>query len=324
MHPRFEAHDESFAKVVGGAPRLAKVVDVDAHEGPVYVASEDALYVTTVPRTVDLPLARSRHVAVKRISLDGNRFPVLPERVGVVRQPANNANGMALGHDGSLLVCEQGSLGEHGAIARLDPQTGRREVVVDHWQGLRFNSPNDVALRHDGSIWFTDPSYGHLQGFKPAPMVGDFVYRFEPGAGRLTVVADDFEKPNGLAFSPDGATLYVTDSGANQAPGSYHVDLPHHVVAYDVVNGRTLVNRRLFCVTTPGFPDGITVDRDGRVYVSAATGVQVFERDGWLIGEIHLPGTVNFTFGGPAGNVLYITTDTAVWAAVLDTTGAPS
>jgi gluconolactonase len=193
---------------------------------------------------------------------------------------------------------------------------------VDSWAGLLLNSPNDVVVRRDGTIWFTDPSYGYRQGFRPEPQVGNYVYRFDPRSGRLSVVADSLDKPNGLAFSPDGQTLYVTDSGANDEPGSYHVGRPHHVVAFDVLDGRHLGPGRLFAVTTPGFPDGIKVDRDGRVYASALSGVQVFSPVGDLIGQVSLPGAVNFTFGGPGGRVLYITTDAAVWAAVLATAGA--
>ena len=148
------------------------------------------------------------------------------------------------------------------------------------------------------------------------------MYRFDPRSGRLSVVADSFDKPNGLAFSPDERTLYVTDSGANTEPGSYHVGRPHHVIAFDVPDGRHLGPGRLFAVTTPGFPDGIKVDQAGRVYASASSGVQVFSPPGDLIGLISLPGAVNFTFGGPGGQVLFITTDTAIWAAVLATAGA--
>ena len=151
-------------------------------------------------------------------------------------------------------------------------------------------------------------------------MLGDFVYRVDAGTGRAAVVADGFDKPNGIVFSPDGAVLYVTDSGANQAAGSFHVSRPHHIEAFDVSGGH-LTNRRLFAVTTPGYPDGLKVDTEGRVYASAATGVQVFSPEGDRLGEIHLPGAVNFTFGGPDHNVLFITTDTAVWAAVLAATG---
>ena len=137
---------------------------------------------------------------------------------------ANGANGMTADHDGRLVVCEQGSRWEPSRISRLDRGTGDRETVVEDWRGLPFNSPNDVVVASDGAIWFTDPSYGHLQGFRPQPAVGDFVYRHDPATGQTAVVADGFDKPNGIAFSPDERVLYVTDSGANQEPGQ----LPRH------------------------------------------------------------------------------------------------
>ncbi|NDJ53382.1 MAG: SMP-30/gluconolactonase/LRE family protein, partial [Chloroflexi bacterium] len=174
----------------------------------------------------------------------------------------------------------------------------------------------------DGTIWFTDPSYGYLQGFRPKPMVGDFVYRYDPHTERISVVADNFNKPNGIAFSPDESVLYINDSGANQEPGNYYVDKPHHILAYDLLEGRHLINQRLFAVTHPGFPDGMKCDAQGNVYVAAFSGVQVFNPLGDLIGEIMVPNTVNFTFGGPGNNILFITDDTAIWAATLEATGA--
>jgi len=320
----FELHDQEFAAVLGEAPRLVPVVTTDAHEGPVYVGAEDALYFTTLPRPGNLPAPGFPEVAIMRLALDGHRFPLDPERVSVVRAAANMANGMTLDREGRLIVCEQGTRSEHARISRLDLTTGAVETIVDDFRGLRLNSPNDVVVRSDGSVWFTDPSYGHRQGFRPEPLVGDYVYRYDPATDRLSVVADSFVKPNGLAFSPDEQVLYITDSGANQEPDSYHVHLPHHIMAFDVGDGRRLINGRLFAVTTPGFPDGIKVDSEGRVYASAFSGVQVFNPSGDLIGEIHLPGAVNFTFGGTDGNVLFITTDTAIWAAVLHATGQQS
>jgi gluconolactonase len=285
------------------------------------VADEDALYFTTLPRSADVPAPGFPGVAIKRLALDGDRFPLEHERLSLVREEANAANGMTLDREGRLVVCEQGTRSEPARISRLDPRTTAVETVVESWRGLRFNSPNDVVVKSDGSIWFTDPSYGHLQGFKPEPLLGDFVYRYEPLSDRLSVVADGFDKPNGLAFSPDERILYVGDSGANQEPSSYHVDRPHHVLAFDVRDGRHLVAERLLAVITPGFPDGIKVDGAGRVYVSSFSGVQVFDRGGDLIGEINLRGAVNFAFGGTAGNLLFITTDTAIWAAVLAVDG---
>lgn len=318
----FTIRDASFAAVLGDAARLERVVATDAHEGPVYAADEDAVYFTSLPKPTDVPAPGSRAVAIRRLELDGERFPLEPDRVTTLAERTNTANGMALDGEGRLVICEQGTRSEHAAIGRIDPATGRHETLVDEWGGLRLNSPNDVVVARDGAIWFTDPSYGHLQGFRPEPQVGDFVYRYDPGSGRIAVVADGFDKPNGLAFSPDESVLYVTDSGANQAEGSYHPNRPHHIQAFDVAGGRRLINRRLLAVTTPGFPDGIKVDTDGRVYASSFSGVQVFTPEGDLIGEIGVPGAVNFTFGGPDRNVLFITADDAIWAATLAAAGA--
>jgi gluconolactonase len=318
VHPGFGVYDSEFAAALGPAPRLALVAETDAHEGPVYVPGEDALYFTTLPQPRNTPTSGMPHAVIKRLALDGLSFPVDPSRLSVLPARVHMPNGMTLGHDGSLVVCEQGTRAEHARISRVDPRTGQVNTLTDRWGGLRLNSPNDVTVRSDGTIWFTDPSYGHLQGFRPEPQVGDYVYRYDPASGRLSVVADSFDKPNGLAFSPDEQTLYITDSGANQESGSYHVQRPHHIMAFDVQGGSHLGPGRLFAVTTPGFPDGIKVDLAGHVYASSFSGVQVFSPAGDLIGQIRLPGAVNFTFGGPGGEVLFITTDTAIWAAVLN------
>jgi gluconolactonase len=309
----FGASAPGFVDVVGEEPRLTLLAAVDAHEGPVYFADENALYFTTLPRPgVD----RSPSVQIKRLSLED------PSDVSVLVADANGANGMASDRGGALIVCEQGSRWRPARISGVDRATGEAEAVVEDWRGLRLNSPNDVVVASDGAIWFTDPSYGHLQGFRPAPEVGDYVYRHDPPTGETVVVADGFDKPNGIALSPDERTLYVTDSGANQEPGSYHLRRPHHIKAFDVREGRRLSGERLFAVVTPGFPDGLKVDRDGRVYASSFSGVQVFDPGGRLLGEIRLPGTVNFCFGGAERDLLLITTDTAVWAAALAAKGA--
>jgi gluconolactonase len=311
--PAFVTRAPAFVDVVGDAPRLWRVAQVDAHEGPVCVPDENALYFTTVPQPgVD----RSPQVQIKRLSLDQ------PEDVSVLVAEANGANGMALDGEGALIVCEQGSRWQPARITRVDRATADVEVVVDGWRGLRLNSPNDIVVASDGAIWFTDPSYGDVQGFRPPPEVGDYVYRHDPLSGETAVVADSFDKPNGIALSPDERVLYVTDSGANQEPGSYYPARPHHIKAFDVLDGRCLRGERLFAVVAPGFPDGLKVDRDGRVYASSFRGVHVFAPDGRLLGEMCVPGAVNFCFGGPELDLLLITTDTAVWAAVLAAKGA--
>jgi len=318
----FTRYAPEFEAVTGASPRLVKVLDVDAHEGPVYAADEDALYFTTLPRSrqeagLTVPL-----VDIRRLALDGLRFPASPDGVTVLRPQANAANGMTLAPDGSLLVCEQGSWYQPARISRVDRRTGVAVTVVDRWGTARLSSPNDVVVHRDGSVWFTDPSYGHLQGFRPRPTLPDAVYRFTPTTGALAVVDASFDKPNGVAFSPDCSVLYVTDSGANHEPGSYEPSRPHHVVALDLAEDGQVLARRPFAEISPGFPDGITTDVAGRVYVSCFSGVQVFTADGRPLGQIDLPGAVTFTFGGPDRNDLFITTDSAVWAAVLDTKGS--
>ena len=297
----FVAHDERFRDVLGKRPTLAKVVDVDAHEGPVYDPAQDSLYFTTVPRRDSRGVPR---VSIRRLALDGLRLTT-------VRADANVANGMFLDRDGSLVVCEQGTFDAPARISRVDKDKGAAETVVDAFGGFRLNSPNDVVVRSDGTIWFTDPSYGHRQGFRPEPELGDLVYRYDPRSGRLAVAADAFDKPNGLAFSPDERTLYVADNGR-----------PHHLLAFDVRRNGSLHRRRVVAAGTPEHPDGLEVDTEGRIYASARSGINVFDPAGVLLGEIALPGAVNFTFGGPDRNVLFITADTAIWAAVLNTKGA--
>jgi gluconolactonase len=203
-------------------PQLSRLAATAAHEGPVYVAGEDTLYFTSVPRPGDAGPV----VDVRRLDLPTGE-------VMTVRADANMANGMCLDRGGSLLICEQGGFERPARISRLDLLTGDAETVVDACNGVSLNSPNDVVVRSDGTIWFTDPSYGHLQGFRPPPQTGDHVYRHDPRTGETAVVARGFDKPNGLAFSPDEEVLYVADNGA-----------PHHLLAFDA-SGDRLRRRRV-------------------------------------------------------------------------------
>jgi len=257
------------------------VVETDAHEGPVYVEPERALYFTT--------RRAGRRVDIMRLSLPDRR-------VSTVVADAGAANGMTLDGDGRLLVCEQ----QPAAISRIDPATGDRETVVDAYRGLPLNSPNDVVMKSDGSIWFTDPSYAYLQGFGPEPQLGDHVYRYD---GELELVARGFEKPNGLAFSPDESVLYVGDSEACVLD------------AFDVVGGRRLANRRRFATIERGFPDGLKTDGRGNVYTTGGAGLLVFSPGGALLREIDLPGAVNFAF---AGDRLLVTADDAIWSTPVE------
>jgi gluconolactonase len=258
---------------------LTRLVDTDAHEGPVYV--DGALYFTT----------QRPDVEIRRLDLESGAIATVRRFTGV-------ANGMTLDSEGRLIVCEQ----HPAAITRFDPASGVVETLVDSFEGKPLNSPNDVVVASDGAIWFTDPSYGHLQGFRPPPALPDAVYRYY--AGKVTMVADGFDKPNGLAFSPDEDVLYVGDNGA-----------PRRILAFDVVDGRRLENARVFAPGTPGHPDGLKVDVSGRVYASASDGIRIYEPTGEQIAEIAVPGAVNFTFGG---RDLFITADDAIWVAALN------
>jgi gluconolactonase len=277
---------------VTNAAMTTRVVATDAHEGPVFVEEENALYFTSVPHRNGGPPI----VAIKRVDLESGR-------ISIVRPEANVANGMTLDPSGCLLVCEQGTMARDARISRFDCELGHFETVVDSYEGKPFNSPNDIVVRSDGTMWFTDPSYGWIQGFRPEPALPDAVYRFDPSTGEIDRLATSFDHPNGLAFSPDESVLYVGDSGR-----------PHHVKAFDVVDGRALANERIFADIQPGYPDGLKTDAYGRVYVSSFAGVQIFDSDGMPLDLIPVRDSVNFAF---AGNALFITNDTAIWKADL-------
>lgn len=270
---------------VTAAYRARLVAETDAHEGPVHVPEEDALYFTTSRPAV----------AIRRLDLRSGR-------VSTVRADANAANGMALGRDGRLIVCEQGAFHRAAAITAVDRVTGATETLVDAWHGLPLNSPNDVVVARDGGIWFTDPSYGQLQGFRPESVLRDRVYRLEPVTGELRVAADGFDKPNGLAFSPDEDVVFVADNGE-----------PHTVVAFDVIAGRHCANRRTLAAFPAEHPDGLAVDAAGRVYASTPDGLRVLAATGETLAEIELPGAVNFAWREPDRTALYVTADAAIW-----------
>ena len=313
-NPHFVIYSDAFLDVLGSDPSYETIANVNAHEGPVYVRGENALYFTTVPVTTNIPSFGDRNVAIGRLD-------VASGQVSTFVAATNMANGMTLDREGRLLICEQGSLETNARISRMDLKTKEVETVVDHWFGLPFNSPNDVVEKSDGTIWFTDPAYGSLQGFRPKPLIGDYVYRYDPADDSVTVVVDTFKKPNGLCFSPDQSILYVNDSGAIEGPNAYHVDLPHHIRAFDVADNSHLVNERLFAVVTPVIPDGLKVDSEGRVYSSSGTGVQVFDTTGRILGEILAGGVANFCFGGIGNNMLFMMCDTAINIATLAAKG---
>jgi gluconolactonase len=237
--------------------------------------------------------------------------------VDVFRADSNHANGNTRDRTGRLVSCEHG--GRRVTRTECD---GAITVLADLYQGKRLNSPNDVVVHSDGTIWFTDPDYGIIsdyEGFKSArEQDGCFVYRIDPSRGTLDVVADDFAKPNGLAFAPDEKTLYIADSGRSHDP-----DGPHHIRAFPVGKGGKLGRGRVFAQISPGAPDGFRVDTQGNLWTSAGDGVHCYDPGGTLLGKIKLPEQVaNLTFGGPRRNRLFITATTSLYAIFVAATGA--
>nr|WP_256473279.1 SMP-30/gluconolactonase/LRE family protein [Phyllobacterium sp. 21LDTY02-6] len=237
--------------------------------------------------------------------------------VSTFRSPSNFANGHSRDRQGRLVSCEHGPR----RVTRTEPD-GSITILADAYQGRRLNSPNDVVVKSDGSIWFTDPTYGILsnyEGYKAEPeQASRNVYRLQPDTGTIEAVVSDFTQPNGLAFSPDESKLYIADSGA-----SHDGTVPRHIRVFDVVDGTKLANGRVFCTIDNGNPDGMRADLDGNIWTSAADGVHCFAPDGSLLGKILVPQIVsNLTFGGPRRNRLFITATRSLYSVYVTATGA--
>jgi gluconolactonase len=237
--------------------------------------------------------------------------------VEVYRAPANFTNGHTRDRQGRLVSCEHGGR----RVTRTEPD-GSLTIIADRHKGRRLNSPNDVVVKSDGTIWFTDPSYGILsdyEGYKSdMEQDGCHVYRVDPASGDIRVVADDFVKPNGLAFSPDEKILYIADSGFSHDPGA-----PHHIRAFTVAEDGRLTKGVVFSEVSPGVPDGIRTDMEGNVWTSCKDGVICLDPSGASIGKIRVPQVVsNLTFGGPRRNRLFLTATKSLYAVYVATTGA--
>ena len=239
------------------------------------------------------------------------------------RQPSQRTNGHTRDRDGNMISCEHG--GRCVSRTYLD---GRYEVIVSHWQGKRFNSPNDVVVKSDGTIWFTDPPYGIIsdhEGIKAESAIGNNqVYRFDPQSGEISVVADDFDRPNGLAFSPDESELYIADSGHARGHGyGFDDSRPRHVRALKVVDGKRLAESRVLAVIEPKVPDGLRVDSEGLVWISAGDGIHCYTPQGERLGRILVPEVVaNLTFGGYGKSRMFICATSSIYAIETARTGA--
>jgi gluconolactonase len=234
----------------------------------------------------------------------------------VYRGDVEFTNGRTLDLDGAVVQCS------HGRRAVEREADGQVTVLVDRWQGKRLNSPNDVVVAADGSVWFTDPPYGIIsnrEGRIADPEYGGcYVFRLDERRGELTAMITDMVEPNGLAFSPDERILYVSDTGVLRDSSA-----PRHIRAYDVIDG-SCVNGRVFAEITVGVSDGFRVDEEGRVWTSSGDGVRVFTPDGEQLLHVPVPEKVaNVCFGGPDGRDLYIAASTSLYRIRTTARNAP-
>ncbi len=286
----FDIRNEAeFKKIVAPDAKVEKLAtNLKFTEGPVWLAQDGGYLVFS-----DIPADELKKWTAK----DG---------LATFRKPSQNANGNTLDGQGRLVSCEHS-----GRRVSLQEKGGAVSALVDQCDGKKFNSPNDVVVKSDGTIWFTDPPYGLPRG-QTKEQDGNYVFRFDPKTKTATVVVKDFDMPNGLCFSPDEKKLYVADSGK-----------PRHIRAFDVQKDGTLTGGGVFSQIDKGGPDGIRCDAQGRIFSSAGDGVHVFAPDGKLIGKILVPETpANLCFGGEDGKTLFITARTSLHSIPLLVKGA--
>jgi gluconolactonase len=236
--------------------------------------------------------------------------------VSVYRQPSGFANGQTRDREGRLIACSH----RERCLFRTELD-GKVTRLVDSHGGRRLNSPNDVVVKSDGSIWFTDPLYGiqsDYEGGRQRSEQPPALYRFDPGSGEIRIAAGDFDGPNGLAFSPDERRLYVSETGDQTTANPRQ-----YIRVFEVDDGGTLRGGEVFHKIEPGYADGMKVDEDGNLWSSAADGVHCFSPEGRLLGKILVPYRVsNLAFGGRAKSRLFIAGSHTLYAIYLNRRGA--
>jgi gluconolactonase len=265
-------------------------------EGPIWFADHDCLYVSDIPND-----------RILRWCEEGG--------MSVFRRPSGFANGHARDREGRLIGCSH----QHRCVTRTELD-GTVTILASHYLGKRLNSPNDIVCKSDGSIWFSDPHYGietDYEGGKAQPELPPLLYRLNPVSGVLDVVADDFEGPNGLAFSPDEAWLYVSETGTQFAEN------PHRCIRrFAVADDGRLSGGDVFHEVSPGYADGFRIDEAGNLWSSAADGVHCISPEGELLGKIRVPARVsNLCFGGRARSRLFMCASNALMAIYTNVRG---
>jgi gluconolactonase len=300
MSDDFEILDRRFARLVNHSARVEQLhTGCRWAEGPAYFAAGRYVVWSDIPNDRML------------------RYDETDGHVSVFRQPSNFSNGNTTDRQGRLVTCEHG-----GRRVSRTEHDGSITTIAERWNGKRLNSPNDVVVRSDGSIWFTDPAYGietDYEGHKAESEIGAcHVYRVDPATGETAAVITDMVRPNGLAFSLDEKQLYVVDTGRTHGPEN-----PAHMRVFDVDGAGTVSGGRVFADCTVGLFDGFRLDDEGRIWTSARDGIHCYDPDGTLIGKVRVPEiTANCVFGGPKRNILYICATSSLYAVRLMVNGA--
>ncbi|KAB8295348.1 hypothetical protein EYC80_007249 [Monilinia laxa] len=318
----FHIFNESFSSVLGNAPTISNILNSTGlsfpqfHEAAIFY-SESTLFVTSNQYASKTNSSATNNKAISITRLDKTNdgwTSTIIEPKGAIAL----ANGGTKYKDG-LVICDQGSMTTPGGLFFMNstaPYTTR--PLINHYYGVEFNSPNDVYATSDGALWFTDPSYGSWQGIRPQPQLPNHVYRYMPDTNDIRVVADGFQEPNGITFSPDEKTAYITDGMGN----STNPTGPRAIYAYDVITrgGQpSLANKRIFAVPEKGLPDGIKTDAAGNVYAGCGDGVNVWNEGGILIGKVVVPGgSANFVFGNEGNRTqIWLLNEDKLWQASL-------
>ena len=325
MSTAFKIHDDRFLPIIGPSPSLEVIFENDeypfAHEASVFIPSTNELFVTS-NQILDQE-TKERKVLISRCTLSTGDLGVSPKCEALPRPSAGipMANGGVNYDDNkSILFCGQGDMAKPSGLYKMRTTPPyETELLVGDFYDRPFNSLNDVITHSDGSIWFTDPSYGYNQGYRPYPRLPNQVYRFNPTTRSIRPMADRLGRPNGLCLSPDENTLYVTDTDWIHSPGDTDDMRVSSIYAYDVAtySGEPfLVNKRLFAMADKGIPDGIKCDMEGNVYSGCGDGLNVWNTGGVLLGRILLRGGVaNFCFG--RGGEIFLLNENKLWKATL-------
>ncbi len=293
----FEIHDERFKHyVLANAPLEELGSGFRWIEGPVWMGDADCLLFQDLPRNRTMRW------------IEGAGF-------SVYRAPSNYANGQTRDREGRLIACSH-----RGRCLTRTEYDGTVTTLVERHAGKRLNAPNDVVVKSDGTIWFSDPVYGISNDYEGGRQTSEqppALYRFDPRTGEIVVMAGDFDGPNGLAFSPDERRLYVAETGDQSKP-----DPRQYIRVFDVAPDGAVSGGDIFHKIEPGYCDGMRVDEDGNVWSSAADGVHCISPEGKLMGKILVPHPVsNITFGGPTKNRLFIGGSHTLYSIFLDRRG---